>query len=340
MLRDGAVETKKEDKVRYLILFTILLAQSAASADLVETGQQIFFTETFNGNGRTCGTCHPAGNDFTLDPTFIAGLPPDDPLFVAETNPDLAALENPLFMRRDGLILENLDGFDRAPVARGVPHLFGLARTAPFGLSSDGAPDPMSLRSFAVGAVRQHFTRTMNRVEGVDFRLPTEDELAALEAFMLSLGRALDLDVENMRFADEKTEKGRRIFVARDSLGGTVKAGKCIVCHVDRRSETFNTGVEKFEKRPKDLPPDDGHGSPGDGKFNPPSLMEAADTPPFFHNNSARTLEDAVKFYDTDAFKKSPAALDLKALDSGGRNVGIETDPLVAFLKALAQLSH
>ena len=41
--------------------------------------------ETFDGNGRTCGTCHPATNNFTLDPAFIAKLPKSDPLFVAET---------------------------------------------------------------------------------------------------------------------------------------------------------------------------------------------------------------------------------------------------------------
>ena len=32
------------------------------------------------------------------------------------------------------------------------------------------------------------------------------------------------------------------------------------------------------------------------------SLVEAADTPPFFHNNSAETIEDAVEFYTTDIF--------------------------------------
>ncbi len=30
-------------------------------------GARVFFDETFGGNGRTCGTCHPAQNNFTLD---------------------------------------------------------------------------------------------------------------------------------------------------------------------------------------------------------------------------------------------------------------------------------
>src|SRR5688572_7613690 len=45
-------------------------------SDLVSKGREIFFNETFKGNGRTCGTCHPAQNNLALDPAFIATLPP------------------------------------------------------------------------------------------------------------------------------------------------------------------------------------------------------------------------------------------------------------------------
>src|SRR2546426_2240893 len=31
-----------------------------APVDPVARGREIFFNETFGGNGRTCGTCHPA----------------------------------------------------------------------------------------------------------------------------------------------------------------------------------------------------------------------------------------------------------------------------------------
>jgi len=49
---------------------------------VIDEGARLFFQETFDGNGRTCGTCHPATASFTLTPAFIAALPPDDPLFV------------------------------------------------------------------------------------------------------------------------------------------------------------------------------------------------------------------------------------------------------------------
>src|SRR3954468_9002996 len=69
--------------------------QQLPQAQLVERGRQLFTGETFGGNGRTCATCHPPANNFTLDPGYIARLPLSDPLFVAERNPGLATLENP-----------------------------------------------------------------------------------------------------------------------------------------------------------------------------------------------------------------------------------------------------
>ena len=172
-------------------------------ATLIAKGKEVFFNETFNGNGRTCGTCHPLQNSLTLDPAFIATLPATDALFVAEFNPDLKKnFENPTLMRQFGLILENLDGFDDLEnkfVMRGIPHVLALRTSVNSpqgprtGWSGDGAPGDGSLRSFATGAVIQHFTRTLNRIPGADFRLPTGEELDALEAFQLSLGRQQDL---------------------------------------------------------------------------------------------------------------------------------------------------
>jgi cytochrome c peroxidase len=67
---------------------------------LIELGRKLFMEETFEGNGRTCASCHRAEHNFTIDPACIATLPDDDPLFVAEFNPDLAALEDPELMRK------------------------------------------------------------------------------------------------------------------------------------------------------------------------------------------------------------------------------------------------
>ena len=76
-------------------------------------GADIFLKENFNGNGRTCGTCHRVERNFAIDATFIARLPSSDPLFIAENTSDnlpLNDLEVPAQMRAPSLIRENVDG--------------------------------------------------------------------------------------------------------------------------------------------------------------------------------------------------------------------------------------
>ncbi len=327
----------------------------------VQRGRTLFFNETFGGNGRTCGTCHRAEDNFGLSPAFIATLPPDDPLFVAETNANLAAnFENPRLMRGFGLILENLDGFDDLPnrfTMRGIPHTLALttsvdSRAGPrTGWSGDGAPGDGSLRSFATGAVIQHFTLTLNRIPGADFRLPTEAELDDLEAFMRALGRQADLALP-LPLKGVVPARGQAIF-----LDNTL--GKCNACHFNAGANanpavfgagagnlSFNTGVESLPDHPADptgerRPPDDGFGVPGNGEFNTPPLVEAADTPPFFHNNAVLTIEGAVAFYNGDAFNNSPAGRLLAGATGGGINLdATQVEAVAAFLRVINALEN
>lgn len=328
---------------------------------LIVEGRELFFNETFDGNGRTCGTCHRAENNFAIDAAFIATLPDDDPLFVAESVPELADnFENPKLMRGFGLVLENLDGFsDLANVftQRGVPHTLALRTSVASpngprtGWSGDGAPLDGSLRAFAVGAVIQHFPLTSDRVPGVDFRLPSEDELDALEAFQLALGRREDLNLP-LPLKGAVSQRGQAIFLD-DTLG------KCNLCHrnaganatlggQDAGNANFNTGVEDLVDQPIDqigerVPPDDGFGVPGDGTFNTPPLVEAADTGPFFHNNVIETVEGSVAFYNSDPFNNSPAGQFLAGIDANG--VGIRLEPtqveaVAAFLRVINALEN
>ncbi|MCK5417793.1 MAG: hypothetical protein KAI93_04785 [Desulfobacterales bacterium] len=330
-------------------------------AELIEKGRQIFINETFEGNGRTCGSCHPAENNFIIDPAFIASLPDDDPLFVAEFNSDLKKnFENPRLMREFGLIIENLDGFDDLAnkfTLRGVPHTLGLPNTIDSSLgprtgwSGDGSPGDGTLRSFAIGAVIQHFTKTLNRVAGVDFRLPTDAELDALEAFQFSLGRQEELTLP-LPLKGTVAKRGQEIF-------NSLTLGKCFACHFNAGANgapaifganagnlNFNTGVEDLPDQPQDLtgelvPPDDGFGVPGDGTFNTPSLIEAADTGPFFHNNSIETIEGSVAFYNGDAFNNSPAGQLLQQATGSGINLdGTQVVEAAAFLRVINALEN
>src|SRR5262245_9107991 len=59
------------------------LADDVETTDpLVRRGSQLFFSETFGGNGRTCGTCHRLEDNLTIDAAFVSHLPASDPLFV------------------------------------------------------------------------------------------------------------------------------------------------------------------------------------------------------------------------------------------------------------------
>ena len=334
------------------------VALTTRRGERIAEGADLFFNERFSGNGRTCATCHRAENNFTLDPAFIAQLPPDDPLFVAETNPALANLENSEMLRTFALITENVDGFDKPGVLRGVPHTLALSTSVQSlmgphtGWSGDGAPGDGSLRSFATGAVTQHFTRTLNRVPGVDFRLPTEHELDALEAFQLSLGRQSDPALP-LRLKGVAAASGQAIFLN--------DVGRCSRCHVNAGAtadfgagslgnENVDTGVENFPPQPPRpagivIPPDGGSGRDprtsstgfGTGQFNIPPLVEAADTPPFFHNNSVQTIEDAVLFYNSPAFNTSPGAV------LAGGPIGLDDNQVAqvaAFLRVINVLEN
>jgi len=316
---------------------------------LIARGAALFFDDTFGGNGRTCGTCHPAENNLTIDPAFIATLPPSDPLFVAEQDPALAELENPQLLRHDALIRENVDGFDdplNKFVLRGVPHTLGMSTsigrgdlpTFPSdgpppdfrtGWSGDGAPGRGSLNEFAFGAIIQHFTRTLERRPGVDFRIPTQAELDALEAFQLFSGRQRNPQTASITFREARAERGKNLFL-----------GTCVACHRDLVAQGANLMADTDIERIVIAAPRDGgfgtrgvdqQGGIGTGRFNVPPLVEAADTAPFFHNNTITTIEDAVAFYTTDVFFFSPGRAFSGAINFNGDQI----NDVAAFLRVV-----
>jgi cytochrome c553 len=311
-------------------------------------GAELFFRDTFGGNGRSCGSCHPANNNYTIDPNFIAGLPSNDPLFVAENNPTLSGLERPQLMHDHGLILENVDGAEDPThkfVMRSVPHCFSLgtsitAQATPTdgttrppnertGWGGDGAPGNGELRDFQNGAINQHYTKSLNRTSGTDFVLAISAELDAIRAFTGTIGRSNELDLTVVALSDASADAGRQTFIS--------PAARCNGCHHNAGANVaagfnrnFDTGVERLrlaDLNTQNIPFDGGFGggglaafnfdanrdgindSFGNGSFNTPPLIEAADTGPFFHTNAFNTIEDAIRFYNTTAFNQSPAGL-------------------------------
>ena len=390
--------------------FDFLLPKLALAADANQTnlagvmgaqiaeGRRLFVNETFNGNGRTCSTCHRLDNNHTIDPKYIANLPLSDPLFVAETNPALANLENPKLMRQLGLVLANIDGFDKPGVMRSVPHTLGLSKSITtellinpngvkgefaldeefanaLGWSGDGSVGTGSLREFAIGAIVQHCTKSLARTPGTDFRLPTDVELNALQAYMLSVGRSQELNLSKMTFTSEIVQRGLVLFNQKNNpvVSGKAVLGKsanCNGCHSNAGAissttggnPTRNTGIELMKDQPallldptiaidggigdvdvKGWCSDNDEDTPcsyGEGRFNAPSLIEAADTAPFFHNNSVSSIEEAVAYYNTDEFNLSPGHLTSSNAD---RTTKISSSQVVAvslFLRTINALEN
>ena len=323
---------------------------------LVKRGAFLFANETFAGNGRTCTTCHRLDHNLTIDPGIIATLPSSDPLFVAETNPNLAFLENPQLLRSRALIQENVDGFDKPAVMRSVQHTLALSATqgienanAEFPQSSpdhrlgwggDGAPGRGTLNEFGFGAIVQHFTKDVRRRVGTDFRAPTQEELDAIEAFQLFSGRQKIVDGRVLQLREGRAETGRTLFMS----GGS--GGKCVNCHldlgsIDSQNPPFDINfvvAQGVRGLTPELPADDGFKAPhpaqpfivGDGSFNVPPLIEVADTMGAFHNNAATDLESAIAFYASATFRDTPVggATDINLTATEIQNIG-------AFLRVL-----
>ena len=225
--------------------------RAAGFAKVITDGRQLFLNETFTGNGRTCGTCHVETNNFTVDPELIATLPATDPLFVAETNPALATLEDSDLLRRFGLILVDADGFDpsRGFVFRSTQNVQALANSMTpqdptFGIdfSSNGRnPDPPErlgwgndgapLRDFALVAIVQHATKRIHRVAGLDFRLPSDEELDALAAYQLAIGRQEDFELPELELKSALASTGKTLFLDSGNLFEPAPHKNCNGCH-------------------------------------------------------------------------------------------------------------
>lgn len=96
-----------------------------------------------------------------------------------------------------------------------------------------------ALGTFAIAAVKTHFTKTQNRVPGSDFRCPTAQELVDMAKFQKWLGRRFELDITQLKFTAPATEEGRILFSRRET--------SCVGCHV-------NAGASDTQGRVKNYP--------------------------------------------------------------------------------------
>ena len=136
----------------------------------------------FGGNGRACGDCHVPGDNFGISMQRIATLPDEHPLFFSGLDEDQRLLRN------HGLVhVITPDGIDEFRQTPKLVHLQtacdGDGNCDALGLLGDRIPN---LCVFSVQAITNHMAKTVERVPGKDFRLPTAEECEWLVAYMLS----------------------------------------------------------------------------------------------------------------------------------------------------------
>jgi len=295
-----------------------------------EAGEDLFFHETFAGNGRTCATCHDPRNEFTMSPQLAQerrALDPEHPLFRPVDSDDgggadyTTVLQHALFNVTLALpptvTLPDFPGRRTITVRRGVPSIANAAITGPY--LADGRA--ATLQDQAAGAIRDHIQPT---------RPVLPNELDAIAAFERELFYPLRLRA----LTDAADPLPRPPGFSLALSGAAALRGKeafdlrCRRCH---DGETFdqpkNSSFPKFssvfvsEVNKLGLPmirlrflqsdgspvivetPDPGRAATtGDvfdlNAFETPPLRGLKHTPPYFHDNSAATLEEVIQHYD------------------------------------------
>jgi len=327
-------------------------APAGLEKSAVAEGEDVFFHESFGGNGRTCATCHDPRNEFTVSPELVQQrfqADPSHPLFRPIDSDDGAGndyttlLEHALFRvtipLHPNVTLVDTPGERTITVWRGVPSIANVGLTAPYLQDGRAARLPEQ----ALGAINGHMQPT---------RKPTARELRSLEAFqdeffyplrLRSLRDTSDTLPKSPGFSTPATNpaavRGKASFVLHcgrchdGELANAPRdpAGSNFSNAFVSDGNTLNLPLFRLAFRQPDgtvietVTPDPGRAAiTGElrdlNMFDTPSLRGLKHTAPYFHDNAANTLEDVINHYN---------------LHFQFRILVQERDDLIAFLETL-----
>jgi hypothetical protein len=217
--------------------------------DVSDPGRQLFDHETFGGNGRTCRTCHSAGNG-TLTLAQIAerfAEDPTEPLFRGDGTDDGRGTGTTR-IRTDGTILVTVplpDGVTvlddptagHVTLRRGIPTTMNTPALDTVLMYDGRAPD---LIAQARGAVLDHAQPA---------RLPTDTDLAQLAAFertptfftsTVLADFAAGGPPPQLPAGNTESEKRGRRFFDDVPLSPPSTRGICAICHSGPMLNTSN----------------------------------------------------------------------------------------------------
>lgn len=314
-----------------------LTASSEAAIHFTLAGKRLFEREEFQGNGRTCRTCHEQGTG-AISPESVQERfddDPDDPLFRSIDSDDGVG-DAYTRLLEDATILVHIPlpaGWKlaadptatRATFARGVSSTNNVPALDTI-FMADGRNT--SLEEQALGAVNSHYEPG---------RQPTSQELEKIADFQQSIGFFSNLRLLGWangilppptlpQGITAAQKRGRKWFVP--SVGGV--CGHChagpmlnetsqfLLAPLPPGSRFFTAFVSELNKAGNEVQdfvvtnpdgttqilstPDPGRalitGNPADiNTFRIPTVWGAKDTAPYFHDNSARNLEELMQHY-------------------------------------------
>ena len=316
-----------------------------------EYGRDLFFHETFGGNGRVCATCHDPRNEFTMSPALAQKRYENDP-----TQPLFRPVDSDDGEGRDYTTLLTLADFNvtitlhpnvylvddptrrTITVRRGAPTIANIELTGPY--LQDGRA--ATLQEQAAGAIEGHMQPS---------HPPTAKEMDALVLFENELYYPLKMRAMDDTSDPIPLDPGFSLPRSNPAAlrGQKVFNRHCVNCHGGETGDRPSNPSSRFSdvavsetNRPgfpllhlafkKDdgtveeaYTPDPGRAAiTGDirdlNSFDTPPLRGLKHTAPYFHDNSAMTLRAVIDHYNAHfPFLITPA----------------ERDDLLAYLETL-----
>lgn len=289
-ITDGSISLTSPDT-------TVALLKLDAVVGLKGTVETVGGKDVLTRVGVTCALCHS-----TVDDSFAPGIgkrldgwPNRDlnPGLIIALSPSLSAAQKAAYNswgkgRYDPRF--NLDGISSAQV---IPPAYGLAGVGRITSTGDGEDIAYWNRYVGVTQMGGHGTFTEPRT-GVSVTHGTDDlisaKLPALQAYQLSLPAPA---APSGSFDPVAAARGEIVFNG---------AGTCATCHSGPEFTDANVRLHFPSEVVSEPEPD---GAPGYAsrsatkQYRTAPLRGIWQHPPYFHNGSAKTLDDVVQAYNT-----------------------------------------
>ncbi|MCK9360878.1 hypothetical protein M0Q28_01470 [Patescibacteria group bacterium] len=232
-------------------------------------GGLLFQFETFDGNDRTCGTCHLVTSRFDLAPEDVQRAfaeDPNDPTF-RPVDADVEGGDTYDRIREDGLVrvhvvlapnvtVDEVDGVN-VQVRPDGRYVVALRRATPTSINSALNDHLMWDGREGTDLAHQALSAALDHAEAL--RLPTESELADIAFFQEQLFSSAALreyahggpEPTLPHGRDDSEERGRAFFLDEPLSASAGTHGLCATCHAGpmlNRTGHFNPGD------PPDLP--------------------------------------------------------------------------------------